>query len=73
MTRAVTAPRGPSLATIRRWPATVSVEQAAAAVGISRSLAYELIQQGEQPFRVLTVRGRYRVLTSSLIRVLEES
>ena len=65
-----TAPRGPSLSAIRKWPATVSVEQAAAAVGISRSMAYELIAAGEQPFRLLKVRGRYKVITASLIALL---
>ena len=70
-TAARAAPRGgPSLATIRRWPATVSVEDGAAAVGISRSMAYELIAAGEPPFRVLKVRGRYKVITASLIALL---
>ena len=64
---------GPSLAAIRKWPATVSVEDAASAYGISRSLAYELIAAGDAPFRVLVVRGRYRVLTASLVRVLEDN
>ena len=71
MTRAVTAPRGPSLAAIRQWPATCSVDEAAGALGISRSTAYELIRTEEAPFRVITVRGRRRVITASLVALLE--
>lgn len=63
---------GPSLAQIRRWPATVSVADGAAAIGISRSMAYELIAAGEEPFQVLNVRGRYRVVTASLIDLLSK-
>jgi excisionase family DNA binding protein len=70
MTRAVTAPRRPSLTAIRQWPATCSVEDAAAAIGISRTTAYELVRAGEAPFAVIKVRGRRRVITSSLIRLL---
>jgi excisionase family DNA binding protein len=71
MTRDVLAARGPSLAAIRRWPATCSVEDAAAAIGVSRTTAYELVRAGEAPFAVISVRGRRRVVTASLVRLLE--
>ncbi|MFC9883143.1 helix-turn-helix domain-containing protein [Streptomyces libani] len=45
---------------------------AAAAVGISKSHLYELIKRGQAPFRVVVFGSRYRVITASLIRYLEE-
>lgn len=65
------APSGPTLDEVRRWPASVDVSQGAAALGYSRSWLYELIKCGESPVRVITVRGRSRVLTASLVRLLE--
>lgn len=64
-------PRRLTLAQVRKLPATCSVEDAAAAIGVSRTCAYELIRTGEAPFRVLTVRGRRKVVTSSLVALLE--
>ncbi|MFE0727069.1 helix-turn-helix transcriptional regulator [Streptomyces antibioticus] len=60
----------PTLEEIRRWPATVDVPQAAAALGISRSKLYALINRGEAPVRVLDF-GAKRVVTASLVRLLE--
>jgi excisionase family DNA binding protein len=68
--RTVAAEPVPTLADIRGWPATVSVPQAATALGISRSHLYELIKAGECPFRVMHLRGRYIVVTSSIVKVL---
>jgi Helix-turn-helix domain len=62
---------GLSLAQIRRWPPTVAVEDAARALGVSRSTAYEAISSGTFPATVITVSRRKRVLTASLIAVLE--
>lgn len=55
---------------IRALPATVDVATAAAALGISRSYAYELAARGELPVRSLAVGGKTRVLTADLMRVL---
>lgn len=63
----------PTLREIREtWPATVDISVAAAAFGLSRSYAYELVARGEFPARVLRVGSRYRVTTESIIRVLSD-
>jgi excisionase family DNA binding protein len=49
---------------------TVSVEEAAKALGISRGLAYDLARTGRLP--VLRLGHRYVVPTSALRRLLEE-
>lgn len=61
----------PTLDEVRQWPATVDVRQAAAALGISRAHLYELIKRGEAPVRTLPLGGRCRVVTASLVRLLE--
>jgi hypothetical protein len=61
----------PSLAVIRRWPATVNVGQAAEALGVSRASLYAALARGEQPVATITVGRRLVVLTHSLIAVLE--
>lgn len=66
-------PGGPTLDEVRAWPATVDVEHAAAALGISRSTGYEWIRTGEFPCKVITVRRVHRVLTASLLRLLEDA
>ncbi|MFE2020131.1 DNA-binding protein [Streptomyces sp. NPDC059499] len=60
----------PTLDELRTWPATVDVNQAATALGISRSKLYALIQRNEAPVRVLDF-GSKRVVTASLVRLLE--
>lgn len=67
-----TTSKRPTLAQIREWPATVDVPIAASALGISRSSAYEAIKTGVFPAKVLTVQGRRKVITSSLVRLLED-
>lgn len=62
----------PTLDEIRAWAATVDVRHAALALGISKSHLYELIKRGQAPFRVVAFGARYRVITASLIRYLEE-
>jgi predicted DNA-binding transcriptional regulator AlpA len=61
----------PSLAEIRRWPATVAVPQAATALGCSQSHLYALIKRGEAPVRTLSYGRRHVVITASLVAVLE--
>lgn len=63
----------PTLTEIRNWPATVDVPKAAAALGVSRSHLYELVRRGEAPVKVLSFGSRHRVVTASLIRLLEEA
>jgi hypothetical protein len=63
----------PTLAEIQAWPATVSLADACAALGFSRSWGYELVARGEFPCRVLTVGSRrHRVITAGLLHLLSE-
>lgn len=71
MTVKLRQPSGPTLAEVRSWPATVSVELAAAAIGVSRAHAYECIKLGTFPARALRVGGRTKIITSSILAVLD--
>ncbi|MEV5606388.1 helix-turn-helix domain-containing protein [Streptomyces sp. NPDC052299] len=53
------------------WNGTGSVEDAARALGFSRAKGYELIRRGQFPCRVLRIGRSSRVVTASLLRVLE--
>jgi predicted DNA-binding transcriptional regulator AlpA len=72
----VTAPHSPSvartLAQLRMRPPTLDVTEAAGWLGVGRSSAYEAIRRGDFPAKTITVNRRLRVLTASLIRVLED-
>jgi hypothetical protein len=61
----------PTLNQIRRWPPTVNVEVAAQALGVSRASLYSAIAAGTCPVEVIVVGRRYKVLTTSLLHVLE--
>lgn len=61
----------PTLDEIRSWPATVGVPEAARAIGVSKSHLYELVKRGEAPVRVLSFGTRHRVVTASIVRLLE--
>ena len=61
----------PTLDAIRGWPATISVREAADALGYSHSWAYQLVAQDEFPCKVIKVNQRARVVTSSLVALLE--
>ncbi|MFJ4009426.1 DNA-binding protein [Streptomyces sp. NPDC090026] len=61
----------PTLDEIRGWPATCEVTKAAEALGISRAQLYAQIKRGDAPVRVLTFGTRVRVVTASLVRLLE--
>lgn len=61
----------PTLDEVKAWPATVSVAEACTALGISPSWGYELIAANEFPCKTLTIRNRTRVITASLIVLLE--
>ncbi|MFF3656219.1 helix-turn-helix domain-containing protein [Streptomyces olivochromogenes] len=53
------------------WGGTGSVEDASRAFGFSRARGYDLVRRGEFPCRVLRIGRSTRVLTASLLRVLE--
>lgn len=65
--------RGVPLAEVRRWPAAVRVEDGARALGISRASAYQAIADGTFPAKTIRVNRTLRVLTASLIEVLDPS
>ncbi|MFD0417288.1 DNA-binding protein [Streptomyces sp. NPDC127108] len=61
----------PTLNEIRQWPATVSVAQAATAIGCSKSHLHELIKRGESPVQTLPLgSNRTVVITADLVRLL---
>lgn len=53
------------------WSGTASVEDATQAFGMSRSKGYDLALREEFPCRVLPIGRATRVVTASLLRVLE--
>ncbi|NNN36123.1 helix-turn-helix domain-containing protein [Streptomyces sp. S3(2020)] len=61
----------PTLDEIRGWPATVGIPEAARAIGVSKSHLYELVKRGEAPVTVLSFGTRHRVVTASLLRLLQ--
>ncbi|MDX3578668.1 DNA-binding protein [Streptomyces sp. FL07-04A] len=61
----------PTLDEIRGWPATVGVPEAARAMGVSKSQLYELIKRDKAPVKVLSFGTRHRVVTASIVRLLE--
>lgn len=63
----------PTLAEIKAWPATVDVPFACTALGISKSYGYQLIVQHEFPARTISIGRRVRVVTASLVELLEGS
>lgn len=63
--------RRPSLEEVRGWPPTVNVRDAARALGVSGAHAYAMIRLGRFPARVITMGERLKVVTSSLVELLE--
>ncbi|MFE7803315.1 DNA-binding protein [Streptomyces sp. NPDC057430] len=61
----------PTLADVRKWPATVGVTETAEALGISRAYLYDLVKRGQAPVRVLTFGTKHRVVTASIVALLE--
>lgn len=53
------------------WSGTSSVADASKAFGLSRAKGYDLVRQGQFPCRVLQIGRGTRVVTASLLRVLE--
>ncbi|MEV5678555.1 DNA-binding protein [Streptomyces sp. NPDC052179] len=62
---------GPTLDEVKAWPATVDVPAAAKALGVSRSHLYALVKCGDAPVRTLSFGTSHRVVTASLVRLLE--
>lgn len=60
----------PTLADIRKWPATVSVPLAAQALGCSKSHLHERIKAGNSPVKTIPFGTRHVVITADLLRVL---
>jgi len=60
----------PTLAEVRKWPATVSVAEAAQALGVSKSHLHTLIRSDTAPVKVLAFGRAYRVITADLVDVL---
>lgn len=68
----MTGRKRPTMDEVRAWPATVSVEDASLAIGISKAYGYELISQGRFPCQVLPLGPkRYQVLQAGLVRLLD--
>ena len=61
----------PTLDEIRAWPADGRHPDRGARARHRRAYAYELARRGELPCRVLKVGSRLRVVTSSLIPLLD--
>ncbi|MDX3746527.1 helix-turn-helix domain-containing protein [Streptomyces sp. AK08-02] len=53
------------------WDGTGSVEDASRALGFSRAKGYDLVRRGEFPCRVLRIGRSTRIVTASMLRVLE--
>jgi predicted DNA-binding transcriptional regulator AlpA len=61
----------PTIDQIKTWPAVIDIERAALALGISRSSLYVHVRENTCPVTVIRVGRRMKVLTTSLIAVLE--
>lgn len=58
-------------AEIRSWPSVVPLwPDAASALGVGRSAAYDLVRRGEWPCRVLRLGRQLRVPTAELMAAL---
>lgn len=60
----------PTLAEIRKWPATVSIPLAAQALGCSKSHLHERIKAGDCPVKTIPFGSRHVVITADLVRLL---
>lgn len=69
----MTTAEAPSLDEVKSWGATCDVRDAARAIGISKSTAYEWIRMGEFPAAVISVRSKRRIITADLVRLLSQT
>lgn len=63
-------PSQPTLAEVRKWPATVGVTEAARAIGCSRAHLYERVKRGDSPVKTISLGTRHVVITADLVRLL---
>ncbi len=68
-----TTSAAPTLDEVKSWPVTVEVRRACRAIGISSSWGYQLIALDEFPCRVIKIGHRSRVVTASLLALLESA
>lgn len=61
---------GPTVAALADLPAVLDVPTAGRLLGLSRSVAYELVQAGTWPTPVLRLGRRYRIPTAPLLTLL---
>ena len=66
----MTKPSQPTLAEVRKWPATVSVAQAATAIGCGKSHLHDRIKRGDCPVKTIPLGSRVVVITADLVRLL---
>lgn len=59
------------VANLRETGPTVNVEIAARALGVSRQTLYAAISTGQAPVQSIKVLGRIKVLTESVVDLLE--
>lgn len=64
-------PSNATVSQLRDGQPTLGVPEACKLLGISRSHGYEAVKRGVFPAKVLQVGRAYRVVTASLLRVLE--
>jgi predicted DNA-binding transcriptional regulator AlpA len=62
--------RGMTRAELLALPVSVDLMVAARALGMGRTLAYDLAKRGQFPVRVLRLGNRYRVTRADLLRTL---
>lgn len=60
----------PTLADVRKWPATVSLPRAASALGCSPRHLQERVKRGDSPVKTLPFGTRNVVITADLVRLL---
>lgn len=58
----------PTLEELRAMPALLGIDEAAAALRMSRNSAYRLVKCGEFPVPVMRLGLKYKVRTSDLVR-----
>jgi hypothetical protein len=60
----------PTLAEVRKWPATVSLPKAATALGCSPRHLQERVRRGDSPVKTIPFGNRHVVITADLVRLL---
>lgn len=60
----------PTLAEVRKWPATVSLPKAAHALGCSSRYLQQRVKQGAAPVKTIPIGSRHVVITADLVRLL---